>query len=281
MIASSAIIIYSSGQLSANVVLTGNIKDGELVNADFAAAAAVAWSKISKTSSRISDLASHDINDTDTTLTVAKGGTSKTTRAAHTIAVGNSANAETELNTGNAGDLLTSGGANADPLWVAPAGSGMTLLHAGTGSDNTVANTVVDSHAISGLTEKDTLYIIVTMDRATQSGGGPDLYSTTDARVINTLNGGGTFNASCALQGIFYIRRFPNDDNKLFINRQCYPNNAGLGYPSNETATGIADTLQATTTGFTGNWTIGLRTGGQTAGGVTGWTWAIYKIIGQ
>lgn len=44
--AAQATIIFSSGQLAANVVLTGNVKDGELVNADFSASAAIARSKL-------------------------------------------------------------------------------------------------------------------------------------------------------------------------------------------------------------------------------------------
>lgn len=47
--AAQATIIFSSGQLSANVVLTGNIKDGELLNADINAAAAIAYTKLALT----------------------------------------------------------------------------------------------------------------------------------------------------------------------------------------------------------------------------------------
>ena len=88
--------IFSSAQMGADVVLTGTIKDGEILNADINAAAAIAWTKLSKTSSRISDLASHDINDTDTTLGVAKGGTGKTTITAGASPMGKINNAYRE-----------------------------------------------------------------------------------------------------------------------------------------------------------------------------------------
>jgi hypothetical protein len=121
MIASGVPIIFNSAQLSADVVLTGNVKDGELVNADFNNAAAIAWSKISKVASRISDLASHDINDTDTTLGVPKGGTGLTTIAAHNIIVGADTGNVVPITPDTIGKVLTSNGVGADPSFQSPA----------------------------------------------------------------------------------------------------------------------------------------------------------------
>lgn len=123
----NAVIIFASGQLSADVVLTGNVKDGELVNADFSASAALAWSKISKTSSRISDLASHDINDTDTTLTVAKGGTGQVSLAAHAVVLGNATTGVATAAPSTSGYVLTDNGASTDPSFQ-PAPSEWTYV---------------------------------------------------------------------------------------------------------------------------------------------------------
>jgi hypothetical protein len=57
------------------------------------------------------------------TLIVANGGTGLATLTAHAIQIGNGTGAVTQLATGTVGQVLTSGGAGADPTWAA-AGTG-------------------------------------------------------------------------------------------------------------------------------------------------------------
>ncbi len=110
-------LVSDNAQVGADVIKTGNIKNGEIIDADINATAAIGWSKVSKTSSRISDLASHDINDTDTTLGVSKGGTGVATLTAHGVVIGNTTGAVAVTGAGTSGQVLTSNGASADPTF--------------------------------------------------------------------------------------------------------------------------------------------------------------------
>ncbi len=154
--------IFSSAQMGADVVLTGTIKDGEILNADINAAAAIAWTKLSKTSSRISDLASHDINDTDTTLGVAKGGTGKTTITAGALIAGNGTGVPTEVTPSAAGKVLTDAGVGNPPSFQTPAGGHFSLIStitlAAVGMTNNVMTKIAEWTGLTG--DADDEYVI-------------------------------------------------------------------------------------------------------------------------
>lgn len=59
-----------------------------------------------------------------TALPVSSGGTGVSTLAAHGVLVGNAAGTVSVTATGSSGQILTSQGASADPVWAAPATSG-------------------------------------------------------------------------------------------------------------------------------------------------------------
>lgn len=110
--------VSSSAQISPDVVLTGNIKDGEIVNNDIAAAAAIAWTKISKVGSSIADLATKVFTDISGILGVTQGGTGLATLEAHKLYVGNGTGTPTAIATGTDGQFLKSQGASADPVFA-------------------------------------------------------------------------------------------------------------------------------------------------------------------
>lgn len=74
-IASSGNVISSSNQLGANVVLTGAIKDGEIVNNDISAAAAIAIGKLSGVAASGANNDITSLTGLTTALAVNKGGT--------------------------------------------------------------------------------------------------------------------------------------------------------------------------------------------------------------
>jgi len=80
-IASSGNVISSSNQLGANVVLTGAIKDGEIVNNDISAAAAIAIGKLSGVAASGANNDITSLTGLTTALAVNKGGTGATDAA--------------------------------------------------------------------------------------------------------------------------------------------------------------------------------------------------------
>lgn len=163
---------------------------------------------------------------------------------------------------GTSGNVLTSDGTN----WTstAPAASGaVTLLKSGTGSSTNAAANTLDSVALSGLTAKDTLWIILTMQSVTQDTAASGIYSVTDSILLDTT---ATITAGSNRHAEIAISQAPSSTTSLF--------------PRTGANAQQATTPVAVTTPWTGSWTIGLRSGGVTAGGTLWWTWAVYKVAG-
>ncbi len=181
--AGGASIIGSSAQLGTDVVLTGKIKDGEIINADINAAAAIDWTKISKVGSAIADFASKLITDLTGVLLVANGGTGKSSITAHKLIVGNGTSAATEITDATSGYVLTSNGASSDPSFqVLPAGIKYAVDAVGT-----------DAYAItptvpSGAYNVGDMY----MFKAGTANTGNATLAVSGLAAINILKKGGT-----------------------------------------------------------------------------------------
>lgn len=117
--ASSGFSLSSSTQVGADVILTGNIKNGEIVNADISNSAAIALSKVTGAAASGANNDITSLGALSTLITVAQGGIGVGTLAAHGILIGNGTSAIVVLARGNSGQILQSGGANADPSWTA------------------------------------------------------------------------------------------------------------------------------------------------------------------
>ena len=156
--------------------------------------------------------------------------------------------------------------------WQA-AGNQVTLLKQNSGTDASAGATTVDSYAMaSGLTAKDTLWVVVVADTLTQQTANVELYHVTDA--INVLD---------LSQGVLAAGRGILSDVKIMQAQDASTHVIAAGTSRKFNAAGDASGANnpACATAWTGNWSLGLRHDGVTAGGSFRWKWSIYKVAGQ
>ena len=171
---------------------------------------------------------------------------------------------------GDAGEFLKTDGAGS-LTWEAPSTAVvMTLLKAGIGSTTNAAAETVDSIALSGLTNLDTLIIEVSWFALTQQTAQPLLYHVTDAATIIALNGGAALAAGNDLQGTATLRQRPGTATQIQTLLHGFRGSTDVSTGGN-----------ASGTAWTSAWTLGLRHGGVTVGGTGHWSWAVYKVVGQ
>ena len=198
-------------------------------------------------------------------LAIGRGGTGASTLTQHGVVIGNSTSAVNVTSAGTSGQVLTSNGASADPTFQTVPGA--TRLKSGQGSDTSAGATTVDSIAISGLTNLDTLWIITVLESASQATAQVNLYSTTDSVTLMAVTNSPLAAGSGAVAQTVLAQRQGNA-NAI----QAGTTISGFG------AFGQFD---AVTTAWTGSWTLGLRHGGVTAGGTFKWMWQVWKMPGQ
>lgn len=164
---------------------------------------------------------------------------------------------------------------------LAGGSSVVTLLKAGTGSGTSTTAENVDTIAISGLTNLDTLKVIITAwADGSQNVARPQLYNDTDSREIfmlsNPLNAGRVEHVEVILRQVP-----PTNTNFVAIGNGMTADNTL--YPSLSGVTPATINAQCTQqlTAWTGSWTLALRHGGVASGGAYKWTWAVYKVAGQ
>lgn len=153
-----------------------------------------------------------------------------------------------------------------------PSGGGgsMTLLGSGSGTVNYAVNSNVDTIAISGLTNLDTLLVYFSLDPGGDDDGSWRLYTTTDSQTIVRVDPG--FSIGTGYSEGSSVLRASASANTTYIGTTT----AGNASPQlvSSRVTGLTD--------WTGSWTLALRHGaGGTGSGDTSWTWAVYKIAGQ
>ena len=109
-------------------------------------------------------------------------------KAVKTYADGKAPSAAGVLIGGTTNQVLTKNSStDLDLKWATPSGGGggvMTLLKANSGTDATPSATNVDTVAITGLTAKDTLLIILDLESVIHDTATPVLYSSTDSVVL-------------------------------------------------------------------------------------------------
>lgn len=136
----------------AQIGSSSQITDNIILDADVNSAAGIAWGKLSKVGSRISDLASHDINDTDTTLSVPKGGTGKVSLTVGALLAGNGSGVPTEVAPSAAGKVLVDNGVGSPPSFQTITNSiPQQILGIYTGTSAASANCRIGADAASSV----------------------------------------------------------------------------------------------------------------------------------
>jgi len=255
---SAAAIAYSKLNLAAS-----------LVNADISASAAIELSKLATTGTFSATSVSDSVGSM---ATIRGGGLGLTSQVQYGLMAASSPTQWVFVPNGTTGQVLTAttGGY---PSWAAAAPSpAMTRLDAGSGTSVAAGATILDSVAITGLTALDTLKVEVTVSSAAQPTAAMSIYSTTDSVAIYPVYAGTNITANLFhIEGATLRQDFSSSVKAMSYG--SYYNSSVGAQPSGNAAT--------LTTAWTGNWTLGLRHGGVTAGGTLSWSWAVYKIAGQ
>ena len=140
-----------------------------------------------------------------------------------------------------------------------------SVLKSGGGTSTTTSANNLDSVAISGLTALDQLWVIVWLEQTVQDSSGVDVYNSTDSVSLDT---------TAALTAPAYKSRF----SPIMRSRSS---NTKLFWRVAANFQGAANTPVTVTTGWTGSWTLALRSLGMTSGGQLDWSWAVLMAKGQ
>lgn len=143
------------------------------------------------------------------------------------------------------------------------------LLQATSGTTTNAAAENVATQAISGLTAKDTLVVILTGLSSTQQTATLQLYNSTDSVNITT---GATVAGNEYFGGLCLVTQSQNSATTWYGTRL---------WSGNSTALPILPLQVGSTQAWTGSWTLALRHAGVTAGGTLLWRWSVYKVNGQ
>lgn len=176
---------------------------------------------------------------------------------------------------GTAGQVLTvssTSGSTQTLGWATPAMGVMTLLKANSGTTTTASAENVDTIAISGLTAKDVIKVVLTCKSTSQATAIPLLYNATDSVTIREINGDGTLASGATAAAEFVISQMQTANTAI----SCLVSTVLHGNPG-----AVLGKLSTFTTAWTGSWTLALRHGGVTSGGTFAWSWQVYKIAGQ
>lgn len=219
----------------------------------------------------VADSGTSLIVDTDRvkSLGVAQGGTGDTTLTAHGVLVGEGTSPVVALSPGLTGQVLTSAGASADPAFASPT---FQLLFASSGTDTNAGATTVASFALSGLTVKDSLWVVYNLESVTQNSTAALLTNSTDGINIVGMTGGAIIANGTQIIGHALIQ--PRQGSTVNL----------LGLGEGLTSAGArsdAVGVVTVTTAWTGTWVLGLRYSGVGAGGTFKYVWAVYQLRGQ
>lgn len=177
---------------------------------------------------------------------------------------------------GSSGQVLTcvsTSGSTMALEWRSPSLSGgLTVLHAGNGTDASAGATTVDSFSINGLTANDSIEVVYTLEASSQGVAAIFLNHATDAVNLVSITGGNSVNANTAIQGSAILRQRQNASTTF----ACTAEGQILGGARSDTSAS-----QGVTTAWTATWALALRHSGVTAGGTLRWGWAVHKRAGQ
>lgn len=158
----------------------------------------------------------------------------------------------------------------------------LVLIGESSGTNTTAAAANVATFALSGLTVKDTLRVIVRHSSAVQTTAAPVLYHVTDSVTLftNLSAAAANLTAATASGSSVDIGVDPSSSKAVLSQGTTTAPIALAGGDANAVA---YTTLAVATTDWTGAWTLALRTGagGVTAGGTYSYHIAVYRLLGQ
>ena len=217
------------------------------------------------------------VSATFDTVTVAQGGTGKTSFTVYAVVCGGTTTTgalQSIASVGTAGQVLTSNGAGALPTFQAAAGGsgGYTLIHSGSGTDTSVGATNVDTASITGLTGNDTLIVFCTYQSVTQATASVLLYNSTDSVSFSDITNGSGVAAGTNGFADWNIRQLQSANTAIAAHLNS----------KDSTGSGLGNNYNGVTftTAWTGSWTLALRHGGVTAGGTFRYAWSVFKATG-
>ena len=157
-------------------------------------------------------------------------------------------------------------------------GSGaMTLIGAFSGTDANAAAANVATVAISGLTAKDRLLVLLNVASITQQTTIPLLYNSTDSvAVLATMSDGDSTSVAAGRSKIstITIGQMQSAATSVYAHGFTSGNSGASDGVFNQT-------LSTFTTNYTGSWSLVLRHGGVTSGGTFQFSGAVFKLAGQ
>jgi hypothetical protein len=174
----------------------------------------------------------------------------------------------------NTTTFLRGDGTFATPVSSSP----MTLLKANTGTSNNTSANNLDTIAITGLTAKDTLFVRYTLTATIAAGGTVALESDTDTLTLINVNAASPIGLNRSVGGTAYLTQ--EEQSSTGINATASDVITTIGEHTLTTGQ-ISGYSQATSTAWTGSWTLALKSNGVTSTGNLNWSWAVYKIAGQ
>lgn len=147
----------------------------------------------------------------------------------------------------------------------------MTLLRGNSGTSTVTTGHTMDSVAITGLKGKDTLKVFYSVRQITQTSTGSFyLRNETDVFYISNMNASGLTTGQVC-QGEITVRQIQNAAVHV----------GGMNTRTLVLTTSTIGSSDNMTTDFTGSWTLGFYSPGQTSGGTHEWSWSVYKLAGQ
>lgn len=159
--------------------------------------------------------------------------------------------------------------------------SQVTLLKANSGSDTNTSAVNLDSYAISGLTELDTIKIFVEMSVDTQPLAGDVLIrQDTSGQTLLALFGG-----ALAADAVGLAELSLNPMHGTLTEYHALGFSSQTNLAKNQAGTlntgSVRMNSKNSLTAWTGSWTLALRSPGITAGGTVQWQWRVFKVAGQ
>lgn len=150
--------------------------------------------------------------------------------------------------------------------------SPLVLLKAGSGNSTATGATTLDSIALSGLTDLDTLIIYVNIE---QFGGGPTanivLYSVTDSQALLLVDPAGSLANGTGFDRTIWLRQSKRQTSQYNAWSRGM-NLSAAASDTNKITTGLSS--------WQGSWTLALRYASLTAGTLS-WSWAVFRAKGQ